>query len=184
LAAESSCEEAMEATAGDFDRLFAAYAGGDREAFRGLVGVLYKELKAIARSQLRRLRPASLQTTVLVHEAYLKLASGSSAPARDREHFFAVCARAMRHLVVDQYRANRADKRGGDLVEVPIETGLHLVAAGPEDVEGVHEALERLEALQPRLVRQIELRVFAGFSEAETAELLGASLRPRARRAR
>jgi RNA polymerase sigma factor (TIGR02999 family) len=167
----------MDAIPNDLDRLFAAYAAGDPEAFQGLVGELYGELKQIARGQLRRARPGILQTTALVHEAYLKLAAGRDIPLRDREHFFAVCARAMRQLVVDEHRARMADKRGAGAEVLPIETGLHLVAAEPPDLERVNEALERLEAAHPRLVRQVELRVFAGFSEAETAELLGATLR-------
>lgn len=167
----------MDAIPNDLDRLFSAYADGDRDAFPGLVDALYCELKQIAHGQLRRLRPGSLQTTALVHEAYLKLASGREIVLRDREHFFAVCARAMRHLVVDEYRARLAGKRGGGAEVLPIETGLHLVAAEPPDVERVHEALERLETVHPRLVRQVELRVFAGFSESDTAELLGTTLR-------
>lgn len=159
------------------DRLFAAYASGDPEAFAMLVAALYEELKRIARGQLRRGRPGSLQTTALVHEAYLKLAAGGTVPARDREHFFALCARAMRHLVVDQARAAASAKRGGGDRALTLDTALHLVASPDAELTRVHEALERLEQVNPRLVRLVELRVFAGFSEAEAAELTGASLR-------
>jgi len=161
----------------DLDRLFSAYAAGDAEAFRALVARLYDELKRIARGQLRRGRPAALDTTVLVHEAYLKLASGAGAPARDREHFFAVCARAMRHLVVDHVRAARSGKRGGGEAALTLDTAVHLVAAPDTDVARVHDALGRLESVDPALVRLVELRVFAGFTEPEVAELTGASLR-------
>ncbi len=98
-------------------------------------------------------------------------------PARDREHFFALCARAMRHLVVDQARAAASAKRGGGDRALTLDTALHLVASPDAELTRVHEALERLEQVNPRLVRLVELRVFAGFSEAEAAELTGASLR-------
>jgi RNA polymerase sigma factor (TIGR02999 family) len=159
------------------ERLLEAYASGDAEALDRLVASLYDELKRIARGQLRGMRPGSLQTTALVHEAYLKLASGQGAPARDREHFFALCARAMRHLVVDQARAAATAKRGSGAEVLPIDTAIHLVADAGEELAHVHEALERLERVNPRHVRLIELRVFAGFSEEEVAEITGSSLR-------
>jgi RNA polymerase sigma factor (TIGR02999 family) len=161
----------------DLEALFAAYAAGDRAAFAELVSALYGELKRIARSQLRRGRPRALETTALVHEAYLKLAASSSAPPRDREHFFAVCARAMRQLVVDEVRAGKSAKRGGGETPLTLVTGLQLVGGNDESLERVHEALERLERINPRLVKVVELRVFAGFSETEVAELAGSTLR-------
>jgi RNA polymerase sigma factor (TIGR02999 family) len=162
---------------GELSRLLAAYAGGDPAALDHLVAALYGELKEIARGQLRRLRPQGLETTALVHEAYLKLAASGMSRPQDREHFFAVCARAMRHLVVDQARAQQAVKRGGGDAALPIETAIHLVSPEDQQVERVHLALERLESVHPRLVRLLELRVFGGFSESETASLLGLSLR-------
>jgi RNA polymerase sigma factor (TIGR02999 family) len=167
----------MSAQAAEIEKLFAAHAAGDGEAFRSLVGALYDELKRIAHGQLRRGRPAALQTTALVHEAYVKLASGQNRPPRDREHFFAVCARAMRHLVVDHVRAAQSAKRGAGEEELTLDTSIHLVAGADADVARVHAALERLEAVNPALVKLVELRVFAGFSEAEIAELTGAALR-------
>lgn len=161
----------------ELDRLFSAYGSGDADAFSCLVSVFYDELKRIARSQMRAGRPAGLETTVLVHEAYLKLAGSGSAPARDREHFFAVCARAMRQLVIDQHRAAHAGKRGEGLVHLPLDTGIHLLEVAGGDLERVHDALERLEKVNPLLVRLVELRVFAGLSESEAASALGLSLR-------
>jgi len=167
----------MYAATAELDRLFAAHAAGDGDAFRALVERLYGELKRIAHGQLRGGRPAALETTALVHEAYVKLASGQGRPARDREHFFAVCARAMRHLVVDHVRAAKSGKRGAGEAALTLDTSIHLVAAAQGDVARVHEALERLEAVNPALVQLVELRVFAGFTESEIAELTSASLR-------
>ena len=167
----------MYAATAELDRLFAAHAAGDGDAFGVLVERLYGELKRIAHGQLRGGRPAALETTALVHEAYLKLASGRSRPPRDREHFFAVCARAMRHLVVDHVRASRRDKRGGGDAALTLDTSIHLLAAAESDVARVHDALERLEAVNPSLVKLVELRVFAGLTESEVAELTGSSLR-------
>ncbi|MBP9145086.1 MAG: RNA polymerase subunit sigma-70 [Thermoanaerobaculia bacterium] len=161
----------------ELDRLFSAYGSGDSSAFPALVELLYAELKRIARSQLRAGRPAGLETTALVHEAYMKLAASAATPARDREHFFAVCARAMRQLVIDQHRAANAGKRGEGIVHLPLDTGVHILDVGATDLERVHDALERLEEINPQLVRLVELRVFAGLTEAETAATLGLPLR-------
>jgi RNA polymerase sigma-70 factor, ECF subfamily len=164
------------------ETLFGAYAAGDPEALGPLVAALYDELRRLARGQLRRgqfgERPAILQTTMLVHEAYLKLGASSSSPARDRQHFFAVCARAMRQLIVDRARQENAVKRGGDHDRLALTAALELIApVADQSVERVHQALEQLETINPRLVRLVELRVFAGASEAEAAELLGQALR-------
>lgn len=167
----------MKAAIAELDRLFSAYGAGEPAAFPALVSLFYDELKRIARSQMRSGRPTGLETTALVHEAYLKLAASGSAPARDREHFFAVCARAMRQLVIDQHRAAHADKRGERHVHLPLDTGIHLLPVAAGDLERVHDALERLEKINPLLVRVVELRVFAGLSEAESASALGLSLR-------
>lgn len=168
----------MTNTAGaEMERLFSAYRAGETEAFSTLVSLFYDELKRVARSQMRAGRPTGLETTALVHEAYMKLAVSEAAPARDREHFFAVCARAMRQLVIDQHRAARAGKRGDGQVHLPLDTGIHLLEVSNSDLERVHDALERLETVNPLLVRLVELRVFAGLSEAEAAAASGLSLR-------
>lgn len=168
---------ATNAAAFEIDRLFSAYGSGDAEAFASLVSLFYDELKRIARSQMRAGRPGGLETTVLVHEAYLKLAASGSSPARDREHFFAVCARAMRQLVIDQHRAANAGKRGDGVVHLPLDSRIHLLEVDASDLERVHDALERLEKINPLLVRLVELRVFAGLTEAEAALALALPLR-------
>ncbi len=167
----------MKAATADLDRLFSAHAAGDAEAFPALVTLFYDELRRIARSQLRAGRPAGLETTALVHEVYLRLASGDGSPARDREHFFAVCARAMRHLVIDQLRAASAGKRGAGMPHLPLDSGIQEIVTASGDLERVHDALERLEAINPQLVRLVELRIFAGLTESEVSATLGLSLR-------
>lgn len=155
--------------------LLAASRAGDRGAFERVFAAVYAELRALARRQRARSRPGgTLSTTVLVHEAFLKLAQGSAVPVADREHFFALAARAMRHLLVDYARSKARSKRRGEHASLDPE------ALGTNDdtetVLAVHEALERLAAVDPRLVQVTECRYFAGLSVPETAEALGISV--------
>ena len=162
----------------DITELLIAYRGGDREAFDKLIPLVYEDLRRIARRQLARGRPGrTLDTTALVHEAYLGLAQSSCLEVNDRGHFFAIAARAMRQIIIDYARQRAAAKRGGgkspislDLVEIP-------VAAQAEVVLAIDDALRRLTALNERLTRVFECRFFAGLSEQETAEALELSLR-------
>jgi len=157
--------------------LLAAWRGGDRQAVDQLMPLVYEELRALARHRLRNSRDQTLQTTVLVHEVYLKLAQHSRLAVNDRQHFFALAARAMRQLTVDYARRRAAAKRGG---------GAELVAADDVAVPGVERAdeivaldaaLERLARLDETLSRIVELRYFGGLSVEETAEVLGCSAR-------
>lgn len=159
--------------------LLLASADGDRMAFDALIPRLYPELRRIAHGQLRRLRPGDTwSTTAVVHEAYLKL-SGHAGGYADLPHFYAVSARAMRHLLVDLARRKAAAKRGsGEPVEALDETVLASAAAGDaEHVLAIEQALGRLGELDPRYVDVVDCRVFAGFTEEETASALGLSLR-------
>ena len=118
-----------------------------------------------------------LDTTSLVHEAFLKLVDGARADWNDRVHFFSVASRAMRHIVIDVARARRRAKRGGGLVPVELrESQVHLPARRV-DLLDLDRALDRLAELDPRLARLVELRFFGGLSEAEAAETLGLSER-------
>ncbi len=166
----------------EITRLLAAAREGDGEAFDRLVALVYQELRAIARRQLRRRRPGqTITTTVLVHEAYLRLADRGAA-WQDRSHFLAVAALAMRHVLVDAARRRTAKKRGGDEVRItfdaldpaPEESGADARAV---EILAVDRALTALAALNERLSKLVELRFFAGLTEEEAAEAMGTSER-------
>ncbi|HEX8385776.1 MAG TPA: ECF-type sigma factor [Rubricoccaceae bacterium] len=155
---------------------------GDGAAFDRLVGRLYAELRSIARSPRRRLgAPETVNTTAVVHEAYAKLGArgdGDGAAYADRAHFLRVASRAMRDVIVDYARAQRADKRGGDGRAVSLDDAPTLAASGladPAVVLTVDAALDALERLDPEAARIAELRYFAALSVEETAEALGLS---------
>ena len=142
-----------------------------------LMTAVYADLKRIARSQLGRWRPGqTLNTTALVHESYAKLAGSDSMDYADRRHFFAVAARAMRQIVVDYARGLFAGKRNGLRMDIDLAT---LPDDGPqraEQVALVDQLLERLEALDPEMVRIVECRFFAAYTLEETAEALDAAI--------
>jgi RNA polymerase sigma factor (TIGR02999 family) len=165
---------------GDITRLLHAYSGGDREAFDELVPMIYDELRRIARGHLRRTqRGATLDTTGLVHEAYLKLAGQKGMRVEDRGHFLAIAARAMRQIIVSRARARLADKRGGG--GIPVTLDEERMGGGDREqavwLVDLDRALEELKARDENLSRTVECRVFAGLSEEETAAALGVSLR-------
>lgn len=144
-----------------------------------LFPLLYDELYAMAHRQLGRFRPGqTLNTTALVHEAYLKLVKQDAATYQDRQHFFAVAARAMRQIILDYARKRCAGKRGGGVAPTLLDQldGAALrVAAQAEAILALDQALARLATLDERLVRVVELRFFAGLSVEETAQVLGVS---------
>lgn len=161
-----------------------------------LMPVVYEELRRIAHRQLNlEATGHTLSTTGLVHEAYLKLVDQTRVEWNDRAQFFAVAAQAMRRILVDYARRHRAARRGGaERREVPIEVleadasdaradhgAIHSVADQANSIVALDEALERLAALSPRLARVVEYRFFGGYTEKETAELLGVSQRTAAR---
>jgi RNA polymerase sigma factor (TIGR02999 family) len=154
------------------ERLLALQAG-DGEALNQLVPLVYDRLRAMAHARLTGQGPgASLNTTALVHEAYLKLVDQSRAQWKDRAHFFAVAATAMRQIVVDHARARGAQKRGGTAVTVLLEDAVPGREASAELVLAVDEALGQLAALSQRMVKMVELRFFVGLSIEETAAVL------------
>lgn len=164
--------------AGEVTRLLRAYASGDRSAFDKLVPLVYDELRRLARWHLRRSPGGrSLDTTGLVHEAYLKLAASPDLQIHDRPHLMAVSARAMRQVIVSRARARHAQKRGrGEAPEVFDDERL----GRPSDAEwmlDLDRALTKLAERDEHLTRIFELRYFMGLSEEETAEALGVSLR-------
>lgn len=164
--------------AGEVTRLLIAYRQGDESAFDELVPLVYDDLRRIARQQLARLRPgATLDTTALVHEAYLKLVDRRLAELADRDHFLAIAARAMRDLLVDEARRRGAAKRGGARPPVSLDRVTLGVDEQIDTLLAIDRALTRLGALAPRLTRVFECRYFAGLSEEETARSLDLPLR-------
>lgn len=159
-------------------QLIAACADDDASLLSRVFPLVYAELKQIAhRALLRASGNATLSTTALVNEAYLKLAGNSRLELNDRSHLFALCARAMRQIVVDHARRRGAEKRGGQQAMLSL-SGVEVADGDlPETVVALDEALTTLGERDPRLVRLIEYRVFGGFSTAQTAELLGLSPR-------
>ncbi len=160
---------------GQITELIARARGGEREAFDALFEALYPELKRIAHARLaQHQRGTLMETTALLHECYLKFLRADGLAAGDRAHFMAYAAQVMRSVVVDAVRASQRERRGGNAVHVPLDTGLAEALALPEDeVLDVDRALADLAALEPRRARVVELRYFAGMKEAEIAQLLG-----------
>jgi RNA polymerase sigma factor (TIGR02999 family) len=124
---------------------------------------------------MRERRDHTLSATALVHEAYVKLIDQSRVEWKDRGHFFAVASQACRRILVDYARKRHAQKRGGVAVKVTLEDGVGSVEEQTEEILALHEALERLNAMSPRLAKLVELRYFGGLSEEETAEAMGVS---------
>lgn len=151
---------------------------GDTGALNRLLPLVYDELRRIARRQLRAERPDhTLNTTSLVHEAYLKLVDQTRAQWRDRVHFFAVASQAMRRILVDHARKHLAAKRGGHQQRVPLEAAALAVDERAEMLLALDEALTDLARLDERLSRVVECRFFGGLSEEDTAEALGVTAR-------
>lgn len=169
----------MEPTPGDVTGALAAIREGDDQAFDRLVQLVYQDLRRIARNQRRRRArvAAPLQTTALVHETYLRLVDQTRAGYKDRGHFFAAWARAMRHVLVDEARKRRARKRGGGEADVPVDEAALTADDSPDLVLAVDDVLSQLGERDPTLKRIVECRFYAGFTEAETAEALSMSLR-------
>jgi RNA polymerase sigma factor (TIGR02999 family) len=148
---------------------------GDQAARDELFAAAYDELRKLARSRLRDGgRNTFLDTTALVHESYLKFLGSSQLHPEDRRAFFAYASRVMRSVIIDAVRERRAERRGGDLVEVTLNTQVAAgLPQGEEEILHVHEALLALEDAEPRLARVVEMRYFGGYSELEIGEALG-----------
>lgn len=162
---------------GEITGLLAALRDGDRGALDRLFPLVYAELHDRAHRQLARRRPGeTLSTTALVHEAYLKLTDSARQTYQDRSHFFAVASRAMRQILVDYARRMTAAKRGGGQA-VSLDPDQLGSPDRAEELLALDEALARLEVLDERLARNVEMRFFGGLSVEETAEALGVSPR-------
>lgn len=159
----------------DVSQLLARWGAGDGQAREQLLPLLYEELKRIARHHLRgEAEGHTLQTTALVHEAYLRLVGGD--PSWDgRRHFMAVAAQVMRRVLVDHARTRGRAKRGGGVTAVALQEELAVAPARPADLLDLDEALERLSSLDPRKAQVIDLLYFGGLNYDETAAVLGIS---------
>jgi RNA polymerase sigma factor (TIGR02999 family) len=163
----------------DITQLLQAARHGDRAAADQVVAQLYADLQRLARRQMRNAGEMTLlDTTALVHEAWLRLAGTADKDFPDRRHFLAYAAQAMRSVVIDLVRARQADRRGGGLAHLTLNTAVaELAPQGDDDILRVHEALDELAQLEPRLAQVVEMRYFAGLLEQEIAQALGVTER-------
>ena len=163
------------ADAQDITSLLARVREGDAGALERLIPLVYDQLRALAHRQRRLRRPGeTLNTTALVHEAYERLA-GVRLSFADRQHFFRVAARAMRHVLADHARAQSRQKRGGGQPTLPLDTMRLVVSENPEAFLALDEALTRLAERDTRQAEVVELRYFVGLTIPETAEVLALS---------
>lgn len=162
---------------GEITRLADRWRAGDDEAFDRLMALVYDDLRAIAHSHLRKDRRGGLDTTALVHEAYLKLARVEDGSWQSRAQFFAFCSKAMRRILIDHVRRTRAQKRGGGRIRVPLTDASPTVESTWVDLLALEEALNDLERHDSRMARVVECRFFGGMSVPETAEALETSTR-------
>jgi RNA polymerase sigma factor (TIGR02999 family) len=160
---------------GEITRLLRGARQGDAGAVDQLFVLLYRDLYRLARAKVRKHRTLqNLNTTMVLHESYIRLNHVGALNVEDRSHFFTYAARVMRSVIVDLVRSANAERRGGGELHVTLNTEV-ANAVGEEHILDVHRALEQLESIEPRLVRVVEARFFAGLTEVETASLLSIS---------
>ena len=157
-------------------QLLNSISKGDSAAASQLIDVVYKELHQLASRYIRRERvDHTLQTTGLVHEAYLRLFGTDNPPTlNNREHFFAVAATQMRRILVDHARQNCAQKRKG--IKIPLDEAYHVSSGRDEDLIAIDDALNELADVDPEGYKVVELRFFGGYTDKETAQILGKSM--------
>ncbi len=160
----------------DVTHLLLAWSDGNREALDELTPLIYRELKKLAESYLRRERAGhTLQPTALAHEAYIKLIVQQNVRWQNRAHFFGIAAQAMRRILVDHARARLAGKRGSGAVAVSLDDALDVSDQRADQLVALDDALKRLAQLDPNRGRVVELKYFGGLTLEETAEVLGVS---------
>jgi RNA polymerase sigma factor (TIGR02999 family) len=158
-------------------QLLAHWSHGDDAALGELTPLVYEELRRLAHYHMGGQRPDhTLQTTALVNEAYLRLAGQTNPSWQDRAHFFAVAARAMRQILVNYAKSSRAQKRGGGAVRIELDEAALVSPEESKEIVDLHEALERLAALDSRKARVVELKYFAGLGHDEIAEVMKVSI--------
>ena len=161
---------------GEITLLLENWRQGDPAAFERLIPVVYDQLHRIALGLMRRERSNhTLQPTALLNELYVRLVKQQKIRWGDRQHFFTFTARLMRNILIDHARARSAQRRGGNDCDLPITVDLPWLNSDPESTLDLMRALDRLEQVDPRKVRILELRILLSFTIDETAELLGIS---------
>lgn len=156
--------------------LMEQWNSGDREALDKLMPLIYEELRKMARRYMRQQNPGhTLQTTALIHEAYLRMVKQKKKHFENRAHFFGVAAQAMRHILVDYARARHTAKRGGGARPISLEEAALVTPERAAELVAFDDALKELETLSKRQSRVVELRYFGGLSVEETATVLEVS---------
>jgi RNA polymerase sigma factor (TIGR02999 family) len=156
--------------------LLVRWRSGDAQALESLIPLVYEELRSLAHHYVRQERPDhTLQSTALVHEAYVRLVGHSPPALENRSHFFGVAARLMREILVEHARAQRAAKRGGGVTILTLDESLQIPQPIDVDVLELDDALKELARLDERQSRIVELRFFTGLSIEETSDLMGIS---------
>lgn len=157
-------------------QLLLAWNGGDESALERLIPLVYAELRRLARRHMRREHPGhTLQTTALINEAYLRLVDLGNVQWQNRAHFFALCARLMRRILVDFARSRRYAKRGAGAEPISLDESVVVSPARPTDLVAVDDALSALAKIDARKGQVVELRFFGGLTAEETAEVLKVS---------
>lgn len=157
----------------DLTRLLLEAQAGNPDAREELFPMIYNELRQVAHNQLRKQQSGDIfQTTALVHECYLKLFDKERTGIKDRSHFFALAARAMRQILVDYFRSQKAQKRGGDALPIDVETGDIPAEMRGDILIALDEALQKLAKLNSRLSDVVELKFFGGLNQKEIGEIL------------
>ena len=160
----------------DITGLLMAWGDGEKAALDRLMPLVYQELRRLARRQMRRERQGdTLQTTALVNEAYLRLVDYERVQARDRNHFLAIAAQAMRRILIERARSRGSDKRGRNQQKVSIEEVADLADERAADLLALDDALHAFATIDPRKAQLVELRYFGGLTIEETADVLGVS---------
>jgi RNA polymerase sigma factor (TIGR02999 family) len=160
---------------GEVTMLLQQVAAGQHDARGRLAELVYDELRVLADRQLRGMRGQTLQPTVLVHEAWLRLLGDAVGEFNNRQHFLGVAAKAMRSVLVDHVRKRKSQKRGGDVSTGPLDESVAFLEAGEVDLLDLDEALRELEASDADLARQVEMKFFSGMTNAEIAAVEGVS---------
>ena len=163
-------------SAHEITQLLRAWSSGDSQALEKLTPLVYEELHRTAQRYMARERPSpTLQTTALIDEVYVRLVDLGKMTWQDRTHFFAICARLMRRILIDFARSRRTSKRGGGAHEFSFEENLYISHEPPSDLLSLDDALHALAHVDERKSQVVELRFFGGLSVEETAEVLKVS---------